>query len=688
MANKRTYEFKILAKIDEAVSAISSFSEGTQKRLDSINFRTGVSALKDGFEIIQGVADTVFKNVSRGIAASVAEAQEAEDANIRLANSLRLMGDLSSGALERFDRLGKQIQSTTKFSDDMVKSSVAVAKQFRLTNDETERVIRVAVDLAAATGSTLDEAVRKVSQTFNGFVDRDLAKVIPSLKNMGLQALVAGGAVEEIGKRVQGTAAAFGNTFSGALFRAQEAFKDILETLGNVIIQNPALIAGLNAIQQGFVKINGVLSANSGFLKNIVTDGFLLIIQSAPALLTTIQKITNNLNFLGLLVQKTGAYLGAFAALVTTTSASGQQSIGEALREDLEKLDEQFGKSLNASEEFFNPLIESTKNLVKNTTEAVNKARDIGPAYEQVGVQAEKSLSGVGSRMAELSEQFQQQVEKISRDPVTVGFDLFIRRRLDLRKEDAIALGVGLTSLIVKGAQGAQKLISSTIGAAADLLLPGIGGAVGEIVDVLSQGPEKTKEMVQGFARAIPQLIENLALSLPILIETLVRELPPALARAIPTVAVTFAVELIRNIPRIIEGFVQGLFNAAQQFVQALIDAVTGAFSGVGDFITGEGTSTGIPVIGGIIDGIGDIFGFADGGRTANDPRLLGDRGLVRIGPNEQTFNSDLTTRMERYLDNQEGGGGGAENITVQLVMNQSVLAEQMFKIRKAGFRT
>ena len=690
MAGKRTYEFNILAKISDAVSAIQSLAEQSNKKLGSINMNTAISAIRDGFEIIKGVAEAAFAAISGFMKSAVGEANEAEEANIRLANSLRLMGDLSTGAVERFNQLAKSIASVSTFTADAVKSSVAVAKQFRLTNAEAEKTIRVAADLAAAMGITLEEATRKVSQTFNGFVDRDLAKTIPGLKSLGIQALVSGQAVGLIGERVAGTAAALGNTFSGALFRAQEALNDILETFGNIIIKNPALIVGLNQVAAGFRELNNELGKSEQSMKDLVTDGFLLIIQAAVPFLEAMQRILNNISFVTLIFNKFTAVLGAAAAAVSSflsgDGAGSGESILEALKEDLAALDEQFGKTLNSRDDFFGPLIAKTNEIVASTTTAVNQARKLGDVTTAAGNQAEDSLSGVNARMRELGDQFKAQIESLSKDPITVGFDLFITKRLEASTNDKIAIGAGITNAILKGAEGARTAVSAALGAAANAIIPGIGPVVQQIVDVLGQGPEKVREMVRGFARAIPEIIKNIAEAFPVLIEELARELPPALAKTMPTVAVGFATALIKNIPAIIKGFVEGLIQAAKDFVQAIFDAITGVAGDVGNGLTGSGESdsifAGVP----ILQGVGDFFGFADGGRTPRNPRLNGDKGLARIGPNEQVFNSDLTDRLEGYLNDNQGGK--PTTIIAQLVMDRKVLAEKIYQINKAGFRT
>ena len=748
MASKRTYAFTIIAKIEEAVNAITKFSDGAQNKLDRINFNTAVSAIRDGFEIVRGVAESVFNTISSLMRTAIGEANEAEEANLKLANSLRLMGDLSDAALSRFDGVAKSIASVSKFTTDMVKSSAALAKQFKLTNVETERTIRVAADLAAIQGTTLEEATRKLAQTYNGFVDRDLAKVIPGLKSLGIQALVTGQAIDIIEKRVKGSAEALGNTFSGALFRAQEALNDIFETLGNVIIQNPAIIVGLNKIQEGFQELNKVLEANQTSMRDLVTDGFLLVIQAAAPFLEAFQRILNNVSFVKLQFDKFTATLGALgAALVSFLSGDGPgagRSIFDALKEDLEELEVQFGKTVNARQDFFDPLIKKTKEIVASTTTAVNEARKLGGGIKQVGKEAVESLSGVAARMADLKDQFANHIEALSKDPVKVGFDLFISKKVDMTKNDAIALGAGIVNNMLKGVEGARQTLASIAGTVANYFLPGIGPVVEEITKALSYGPEAAVKMVREFREAVPGLVENIATAIPAVITSVIKDTPriinkiiemlprvmdawvkaipdiiTALIEAVPQIITTLAKSLpslfvtaakgfvdffikgfpqvvralitaiVEGVPEIIKGFVGGMVGAADAFVDALMDAI----KGVGG-IFGDGKEGGDGFLGGVGDffgdvvgGIGDFFGFAEGGRTPNDPRLIGDRGLVRIGPNEQVFRSDLTDRMERYLDRNEGGQDDGTPVVLQLTMNDRVFAEASYRVRRKGYR-
>lgn len=704
MASKRTYEFDIIARIDSAIKSVDNLTSSTQKRLDALNFKAGVSALKDGFDLVKGAANAAFGAIENFTSKAVEEALQAEAANQKLANSLRLSGDFTTQAADNFDKLAKQIQNTTTFTADSVKESIALAKQYKLTNSEAEKTIKVAADLAAVQGISLDEATRKVAQTFNGFVDKSLAKTIPALKNLKQESLVAGDALGIIGARVKGSAEALADNFTGAVFHAQEGLNDIFETFGGFITQNPAIIAGIKEIAKGFTEFNTELEKNGDSIKSLITDGFLLMIQVAPKFVQVMERIFNNLAFGKLIIDKLGASLGALAAaLVNPFQAS---DIFDQLGQDIDDLDSKFGETINSSEAFFGTIEKQTQKIVDNVTKAAKAAKDSSKEIKNIG----PSTSGAEERKKDLfnPDDFKKKVEGAAKEPLKFTLDAIVKGEKISAKE-GVAIGTGLVANVLKGADGAKKLLQEGLGAAADLLLPGIGGAVSEIVGILSQGPEKVKSMVEEFTNALPDLIAAIIEAIPALIGALVDAVPKiidklvektpeiveALAREMPTVAVklatlmpTVAVQLItsivQNIPEIVSGFVKGLIDGAKQFIDKLIEEITGAFGDIGNGLTGSGESdsifAGIPVL----QGIGDIFGFASGGRIPDVPRNRGDGfGPVMLDGGEQVLNRDLSNRIEQALV----GPGPTQTATFNFQMGLETFASISVECDRRGFR-
>lgn len=715
---KRTYEFDVLAKIDQAISSIDKLSQQSQKKLDKINFNTAVSAVADGFRLIEGAAERAFGVVSRLYSKSIDEALEAEKAEGALANALRVTGDFSLDAVANFDKLAKSIQNTTTFSADAVKGSVAIAKQYRLTNAETEKTIRVATDLAAITGTDLDTAVQKVSQTFSGFVDKGLAKTIPGLKNLSKEALISGDAVDLIAKRVQGSAEALGDNFAGATFRAGESLNDIFETLGKFITQNPVVIAGINQIAKGFQEFNAELEKNGPGIQKLVTDGFLVVISAAPKFVAAIGRIINNLNFLKLIVDKIGATLGAFAATLVNPFEAGD--IFEALGEDLDALDEKFGATVNSSEEFFGTLERQTQKIVDNVNKAAKAAETSKKKFNAL---QGASTTGKQARLedANSAEDNRKRIEEIAKNPVEQAIKFAFSASAKFNAREGAALGAGFLNQVLKGAEGAQKAVQSVIGGIADTLLPGIGGVASEIVGVLAQGPEEVKKQVRAFADALPQVIQNVVESLPVLIEALVDAAPrivdaivaslPRLFEAIisnlpnlfvkisllmPTLAITFVQGIIQNIPKIVAAFAEEFLKIPEKFAKALLDAINPVSGDNGVLGTGGkgkgplGTS-GISRIGlgfatGGLSEVANFLGLAEGGTVSRSATLQRDRlGGVNLGSNETVIDSEITDWLRQLKNGGQGLGGQQPDIVINMGLEQ--FARISFKARKAGYQ-
>lgn len=281
---------------------------------------------------------------------------------------------------------------------------------------------------------------------------------------------------------------------------------------------------------------------------------------------------------------------------------------------------------------------------------------------------------------------------------------------------DPAALAAGAVGQVLQGAQGAQKLVTSSLAQLGQFFL-GIPAEIsGPILDALSQGPEKVREMVQSFVQALPDVIVNIAKSIPVLIIELQKAVPkiikglidgiPEIIQAFidaipelaanfalqaPTIAIAVAEGLVKNIPKIVEGFAKEFLKIPEQFVKELLKAIPGGSALAG----GDGGGGGlggllgkIPVVGGvvggIVGGIGDLFGFAEGGTTRRVASLENDGGIAKIGANETVVDSELTDWLRQLKASGEGFGGPRE---IVLQIGHQQFARAMFDTRKAGFQ-
>lgn len=752
------YSFEIAAEVAKARKAIEQFSAETQKRLDGINFKTTISAISDGFNLISAAAKPAIDAIKNLASEALDEAIKAEKEQVALANALRITGDYSEEAARQFESFASAIQRTTVFSGGQVAAAAALAKQYRLTNAETKQAVTVATDLAARLGIDLDQATQKIAQSYNGFVDKSLAKVVPGLKNLTKEALASGAALDLIRAQVNGSAAALANTFGGALAQTRNSFNDILQTLGDLIVKNPAVIAGIKEIGKAFNQFNDGLKANGDTLRDLVTDGFLFLVRSVPLVIQAIRAIDSGFATLKA-TTKDIIILVTKLPTALLQAATGSLDALDDLKQALASVDDAAKFAERAK--LYDPLIKGAEDLAKRIEKAAKNAKTLNKE-----ISAGKSSSGAAARLAEIfpQEELDRQLQQIKdaqqkiRDIVKTsiegstkeplqGFITFaitgqseltkVKNEIDstiaaiknskdipaalkaqaigfaeeakkgLERQFNLASTIGIIGSITKGAEGAKKLVTSALGAAANALVPGIGGAVEEIAGVLAEGPDKVREMVRQFVAALPQLIKNIAQAGPVLVEELIKSIPsliqglvnelpsfiqgfvaqvPQIAGAFialaPKIAIAFASSLVSNIPNIVESFAKEFLKIPERFVKALIDSIPGA----GGILGGGGGGGGIlGGIGSVFSSIGDFFGFAEGGTVARNPAFSGDRGLARIGPNETVVDSELTDWLRKLKNGGSGLSGSQPDIVINVGLQQ--FARLVFDARTAGYR-
>src|SRR5690606_4507783 len=110
---KRTYEFSIAAKIDEAIRSVDKLTDGTQTKLDGINFKTAVSAINDGFSLIERTAGRAFDFIASNVGEFIDAAALQEEAVNKLNTSLALAGEFSQEASRSIQEFAREIQNTT-----------------------------------------------------------------------------------------------------------------------------------------------------------------------------------------------------------------------------------------------------------------------------------------------------------------------------------------------------------------------------------------------------------------------------------------------------------------------------------------------------------------------------------------------------------------------------------------------
>lgn len=284
-------DIKLPISVDAAAALknLEAFSKRAEKTLGELEKNMGKTkvALKETTSQMSKDFDAV-KVAAAGVAAVFAgrevinffregidAALKQEAAMASLGQQMKLTGDFSQEALDDFAAFADQMEMTSKYGDDVVLSQVAVAKSFGLTNDEARDLTKAAIELSAATGINLETAVKQLGNTYSGVTGK-LDEQIPALKGLSKEALASGEAIKTVLSRFGGSSEAEVKTFGGAVRQASNAFGNLQEAFGEIIVKNPAVIAAIRSVTEIMNGLRHSVEGNSedigGALTGALTD--------------------------------------------------------------------------------------------------------------------------------------------------------------------------------------------------------------------------------------------------------------------------------------------------------------------------------------------------------------------------------------------------------------------------------
>ena len=132
-------------------------------------------------------------------------------------------------------RQASSLQKVTRFGDEATIEQMAFLGSIGMTEDQIKSIIPVAMDLAEATGMSLESAVRNTAKTFSGMAG-ELGELVPQIRTLTKEQMMSGEAVKVMGNLFKGQATASANTYTGQLEQLSNAVGDTAEAIGEILI--------------------------------------------------------------------------------------------------------------------------------------------------------------------------------------------------------------------------------------------------------------------------------------------------------------------------------------------------------------------------------------------------------------------------------------------------------------------
>jgi len=257
MAKPRV-EYTIGSK-DESKKGLNSASSGLKK------FKTGATAAFKAASIAAAAATAAVGAVGAAAMKLVDIYGKQESAEIKLAAAARNNPLIDGTSVRGLMESATALQKISIFGDEAIIPLQALGVSMGYTQDQINSVSTAAVDLASATGMSLESAFRNLYKSLGG-VGGELGELIPSVRGLTEEQLKAGAAIEVVNQQFGGMAEAVAGSVTGIREQLKNLFGDFLEGLGEGLA--PAFRAITSKIRPWLEHITELVSANAEKIAN------------------------------------------------------------------------------------------------------------------------------------------------------------------------------------------------------------------------------------------------------------------------------------------------------------------------------------------------------------------------------------------------------------------------------------
>ena len=234
---------------------------------DSYEFQQKAKEVEKGLAGLEKKLTNVGKTLSMRLTAplvalgavSLKNADVQQQAESRLLNALKGRSDIQQRLLTQ----ASELQSRSVLGDEVIIGQQAYLASLGMTEEQIGKVIEASAQLSAATGMTLESAVKNLAKTFGGLTG-ELGESIPKLKEFTTEQLKNGEAVDFILQNYKGFAETAAKEGLGAVKQLKNAWGDFTEQIGAVMI--PAV----NTLAKALSKVVAALQSMNPLTKKVI----------------------------------------------------------------------------------------------------------------------------------------------------------------------------------------------------------------------------------------------------------------------------------------------------------------------------------------------------------------------------------------------------------------------------------
>lgn len=237
----------------------------------------GGTVITKAFDSFLGGLNSV---VAVGKEAVNAAAQQEVAVN-NLNNALARSGNYTQQASQDLQDFATQLQATTVYEDDAILSTAAYLESLtNLSTDGLKQATKASADLATVLGIDLESASSLVAKAIEGNSGA-LGRYGIQIKKGADEAERLSNVVNALNTKFGGAASAQLNTYSGSVASLNNAYGEVYESIGNVIVQNPLVISAINQLKKSFLDTSTEVTRLNPELQDLLNDGFFAVAAGA-----------------------------------------------------------------------------------------------------------------------------------------------------------------------------------------------------------------------------------------------------------------------------------------------------------------------------------------------------------------------------------------------------------------------
>ena len=240
MARDQKVKVRIQAK-DEASATVQKTQTSLQRLGNFVKTNLAASMIS--------VTAVVYGFV-RALTAAIKASAEQELAVRKLDAALSPLGDKAGAVSKELQEYAAALQQVTAYGDETIIAGQALIASFTKNTDEIKGATQAALDLASATGQSLQSAFLLLGRAAAGETSM-LSRYGITLDENVPKAEKFAAALKKINEQFGGQAVAQAQTFSGQMAQLGNAFGDLQEAIGDSITQNAKATASLGSLRAG-----------------------------------------------------------------------------------------------------------------------------------------------------------------------------------------------------------------------------------------------------------------------------------------------------------------------------------------------------------------------------------------------------------------------------------------------------